>query len=386
MHRLPDDAGAPAEAASFETYRRYTNAVDPPADALAAAFAALPAGRGRHMLDTALAHGIGAVTDPSPALVEFFAQVDVPPLWVDWERIRRGGALFLRSGIAGIAVLNLACLPMMYRSPAGNKPLVFTGQLLRRAPRRLAETARCMLETSRPDGLRRGAPGFAITIKVRLMHAQVRRLLRHSGRWNPAWGEPVSQLYMAATAVVLSVVFLHGLRRLGMQVSRREADALLALWRYSGHLMGVVPELQCSTEDEGLHLIDFMRAFEGMPDEDSRALIDAVMTASYLPQLDRHAWRVPMAYDLSRELVGDDVADPLGYPPARGWGWLRRLAWPLLATRDSFRRVVPMAHARAADKGAAQADAIISRILAGGRPDARAPTAARHTDAEGRAP
>jgi hypothetical protein len=350
---------------------------DPPADALAAVFAALPAGRGRQMLDTALASGIEAVADPPAALVDFFAQIDATPPWVDWNRIDRGGALFLRSGVTGLAVLNLACLPMMYASPSGNKPLVFTGQMLRRAPRRLAETARFMLESSRPGGLRRGAAGYDLTIKVRLMHAQVRRLLRQSGRWDAAWGEPINQLYMAATGITLSAVFLRGLRRLGTRVHPRDAEALLALWRYSGHLMGIAPELLCSTEDEGWHIIEFMQKFEGPPDTDSHGLMSAVMNASYLPELERYAWRVPMAYDLSRELVGHAAADGLGYPPPQGWGWLRRAAWPVLTVADLLERLRPGGAACAARRGTAQTERLIARILAGTRADLRGPAARR---------
>jgi hypothetical protein len=114
-------------------------------------------------------------------------QIDTVPPWVDWELLDRGGAVFLRSGGLGIAALSLAALPLSYASGVGNKPLVFTGHLLRRAPRRLAETARFTVATSQPGGLRRFAPGFKFTVKVRLMHAQVRRLLWGSGRWNPEW-------------------------------------------------------------------------------------------------------------------------------------------------------------------------------------------------------
>jgi hypothetical protein len=370
-------------AASTGTYRRYMNAADPAADAVAAAFAKLPAGRGRQMLETALAEGIAAVSEAPLELIEFFAQLEAVPPWVDWELIDRGGTLFPRSGLVGIAALNLACLPMMYRSPAGNKPLVFTGQMLRRAPRRLAETARFMLETSRPGGLRRGAEGFNMTVRVRLMHAQVRRLLRPSGRWNVAWGEPVNQLYMAGTSITLSVVFLRSLRRLGMLVSRSDAQALLALWRYSSHLMGVMPELQCSTEAEGWRIMEFIAAFEGAPDDDSRALMNAVMTAPYVQGLERYAWRVPMAYDLSRELVGEALADALGYPPRHGWSWVRLAVWPLLAGAEMLQRAIPPVRARAARQGTALAERIIGQILAGARPDSPATTRHAHARAAG---
>jgi hypothetical protein len=198
----------------------------------------------------------------------------------------------------------------------------------------------------------------------------VRRLLRQSGRWNAAWGEPVNQLYLAGTSITLSAVFLRALRQLGVWASRADAEALFALWRYSSHLMGVTPELQCSTEAEGWRVIEFMNEFEGAPDDDSRALMNAVMTAPYMPALERYAWRVPIAYDLSRELVGGDLADALGYPPRRGWGWLRLAAWPLLAGAEMMQRAIPALGARAARRGAALAESIIAQVLAGSRPDA----------------
>ena len=80
-----------ANDGSSGIYHRYLSATDPAADAVAAALAKLPAGRGRQMLDTALAQGIAAVPDAPPALVEFFAQIDAAPVWVDWKRIDRGG-------------------------------------------------------------------------------------------------------------------------------------------------------------------------------------------------------------------------------------------------------------------------------------------------------
>lgn len=363
------------DADNTAAYHRHLRHVDPLADAVAAAFAELPAGRGRHMLDSALAQGIDTVRDAPPALVALFAQLDALPAWVDWNRIDRGGGVFLRSGAVGMMILNLACLPLMYSSPAGTKPLVFTGQLLRRAPRRLAETARFMLETSRPGGLRRSGEGFRITVKVRLMHAQVRRLLWRSGRWDAAWGEPVNQIHMAGTNIALSVVFLQALRRFGLGVSRDEGEALLAMWRYSSHLMGIVPELQCSTEAEGWHLVEQVRRSEGAPDADCRALIEAVMTASYFPQLDRFAWRVPLAYDLSRGLIGDSLADALGYPPPGRFVWLRPAARPVVMAADLALRFAPSAAAWASRQGAALWDRIISDILSGKRPDYRAPTA-----------
>jgi hypothetical protein len=356
-----------------DRYRRTLAALDPPADTLAAAFAELPAGRGRMLLETALNSGIDAVTDPPQALVDLFAQLDDVPLWVDWDRLERGGRLLLRSGLLGIAVLNLYSIPLMYSSAAGVKPLMFTGHLLRRAPRRLAETARFVVSTCRPGGLRRFADGFKITVKVRLMHAQVRRLLWQSGKWQAEWGQPINQIYMAGTNVALSVILIDGLRRFGFRVSHDEAEAILHLWRYSGHLSGVDPQLLCSTEAEGWQLVELIRRSEGPPDNDSKSLLEAVMSASYLPKLDQLAWRTNAGYGLSRALIGDELADALGFPRSSGWQWALRTGYPIVAFGDLLQRAIPGGRAWATGFGMRTWDRIIDQILAGGRAEFHAP-------------
>ena len=56
----------------------------------------------------------------------------------------------------------------------------------------MAETARFVTAVAAPGGLRAGASGWQISVHVRLMHAQVRRLLGQSGRWDRAqWAEPI---------------------------------------------------------------------------------------------------------------------------------------------------------------------------------------------------
>lgn len=355
-------------------YSRFMEMLDPPADAVAAAFAELPAGRGRRMLETALDSGIDAVEDPPPALVALFEQIDRPPFWVDWDRLDHGGAVFMRSGILGIGALNMSVLPYMYSSPSGNKPLVFTGHLVERAPRRLAETARFVLKTCEPGGLRRYAEGLKITIKVRLMHAQVRRLLLRSGRWNDAWGGPVNQIYMAGTNIALSVLLIDGLRRFGYRIGRGEAETLLHLWRYSGYLMGITPELLCSTEAEGKQIFNLLARMENAPDEDSRALLTAVMSASYLPSLDKIPFRVEANYGLSRAVIGDDLADAMGYPPRAHWGLALHAMRPVVGAIDLFQRFAPGGREWATRAGTRRWETIIDMIMAGARAEFVAPT------------
>ena len=357
----------------LRNYSRFQSALDPLADAVAAAFAERSAGSGRKLIELALNSGIDAVDDPPQALVDLFKSLDTVPLWVDWDRIDRGGAVFLRSGALGMAVLNLYSLPIMYSSAGGNKPLVFTGHLLRRAPRRLAETARFVLATSLPGGLRRFADGFKISVRVRLMHAQVRRLLWRSGRWKPEWGQPVNQLYMAGTNVALSAGLLEGLQRFGFRVSKEDAEALLHMWRYSGYLSGIDPELLVSTKDEGRQVGALIRETEGPPDEDSRALIVALMNAPYHPRLEGVKWFADVGYGISRKLIGHPLADALGYPRTR-WGWTVHAVRPIVSTANLVQRIVPGGRAWATKFGTRTWNQMIDQVMAGAQAEFRPPT------------
>jgi hypothetical protein len=320
---------------------------DPLADEVAAAFARLPPGRGRKHLETALEEGIGTIQDAPPALKALFAQVDEVPLWVDWDQLDHGAATHRRCGLTGGLVLACCSLPLIYSSPAGNKPLIFSGRLVQRAARRLSETGRFALESTLPGGLRHGAPGWKVTIKVRLMHAQVRRLLLQSGRWDTsAWGVPINQVDMAITNLLFSVGLLDNLRRIGFHFAHAEGESVMHLWRYSGHLLGIEPELLCATEDEGRRLADLILRTQGPPDRDAqeltRALMEMAIPHLFYPASDRRGRTLTrFCYGLSHTLLGRELAEGLSYP--RTW-WrhlARLLARTLIGPVETCRRLVP---------------------------------------------
>jgi len=64
------------------------------------------------------------------ALLALVRSAQAVPPWVDRAACDRGGALVRRHGLLSAAVLGYGSLAGSYCSPAGNKPLVFTGQLI----------------------------------------------------------------------------------------------------------------------------------------------------------------------------------------------------------------------------------------------------------------
>ncbi|TKD03827.1 oxygenase MpaB family protein [Polyangium fumosum] len=319
---------------------------DPPADELVAVLNELRPAQANRMLQQALDEGITSVRRPPRAFVQFFRQIDEIPLWLDWDKLDRGGRAVLRTGPLGAVVLACYSLPLSYASPDGSKPLTASGRLVQRASRRLTETARFLVETCRPGGLRRGAEGFKITIRVRLMHAQVRRLLLQRKSWPyERWGIPVNQAYMAGTNVLFSSVLIEGLSKLGYEVPQAERDDIVQLWRYGGLLSGVDSTICAATEAEGLRLIRLIHAVMDPPDDDSRALVKALMEAplelAKSPAQKAVAQRlVDLLYGLSRHLVGEDLANTLAYPRT-SWRHVAPVLRGMNMMMNSFQRRVP---------------------------------------------
>jgi ER-bound oxygenase mpaB/B'/Rubber oxygenase, catalytic domain len=246
------------------------------------------------------------------------------PFWADAARAARGGAVLLRTGIFGGLVLAFRSLVLGYCSPAGNKPLVFSGRLRESASRRVSETGRFVQSVTLAGGLMPGAPGVVATARVRLMHAQVRRLLQGSPRWDAAsWGTPINQLDMAGTVLLFSLVVVDGLRRFGFKFSAEEVSDVLHLWRTAGWLLGVREDLLFSTEAEAREVWDLIRLTQGAPDADSAELAQALVE-SPLHEARTEAERaraegvVALGYGLSRFLLEDGYADALGLPK-NGW-------------------------------------------------------------------
>jgi hypothetical protein len=284
----------------------------------------MPEAQWREMLDLALDSGIEAVPNAPESLRALFSQLDHIGFWVDPDQCNLGGATFLRCRL-GFVALAMSSLPLIYSWPAGNKPLALSGHLVHRASQRLKDTTRYVFAISQPGGLARFAEGFKMTVKVRLIHSQVRRLLRQSGQWQDAlWGAPINQCHLAATNLLFSVGLLDALRRMGYLIKPTEREAVIHLWRYAGYLLGVEDELLVAGEWEAHRLLDLVFTFEPKPDEDSRALTHALMQTS----LDYVRGFKPgrlcnanLCYGISRALIGDERADALGFPRTL-WRWL----------------------------------------------------------------
>jgi hypothetical protein len=301
---------------------KYLTVADPLADDAAAALVSLGE-RGFATFERAASLGVARVPEAPPAFRRFFEAVEEVPAWADFDAIDRGGSLLFRTHMLGGLVLAFRSIMLGYVSPGGNKPLVYSARLQQDTIRRLIETSKFVQTTCLPGTLHRFGEGYQITLKVRLMHAKVRRMLLGSPAWNrDAWGVPINQHDMAATALLFSLEVVDGVRSLGFLLTNNEIEAYFQLWKYSSYLMGVFPDLLVGSEPDAWRLRNVIEATEGEPDDDARALANSLVHAGVrgarnLEERKRAERMLPFNRALSHHLIGEKIATQLGIKNSR---------------------------------------------------------------------
>jgi hypothetical protein len=361
---------------------------DRPADEVTKWLREGSAGGARAAFERAVDRGPAAYDGLPDAARALFRQVDAVPLWTDPCCLRLGSETMLRAWPAGSWSLAGFALGGGYLAGATVKPLVMTGALSRMTYRRLAETTRFVLDVATSPGFERSSAGFRATVRVRLMHAQVRANLLASGKWKTGeWGVPINQQDMLATILQFSVAYAYGVRALGVVLSRRERDALIHLWRYVGFVMGVRQDLMPATFDEAASLYRLLAQTQTGPDEDSRALMAALLR---VPRERRHGRREEIRGKIEagflggyvRHVLGDVAADLLGVPDDR-WKYAPSLVAPVIRALEMVRATVPGTREWAIRAGRGIAKAHVERMLGGKLPTFSIPTSPAISDPAG---
>ncbi|MFE7504947.1 oxygenase MpaB family protein [Promicromonospora sp. NPDC057488] len=179
------------------------------------------------------------------------------PSWVDWELVEQGAAVQRRLGQNAADVLLQLSLVGGYRFGGPTDLLAATGALTGGTLRRLAETQEWTVGLTEPGALRPFGPAWRATVHVRVMHALVGASFADRsgpGRgdtepWDTArWGLPINQADQAATLGLFDGTLILGCRALGVPVPPSDSRALMHLWKWVGHLLGVHPDFLVDDE------------------------------------------------------------------------------------------------------------------------------------------
>lgn len=297
---------------------------DPLADTVVADFAALPRGEGMAMFRVAAQTGIDDVPDAPASLRALFAEVDDEPDWLDHTKLDRAAGHLVRHMASYGIVLGAASLTAGAMNSVAGMPLVLTGRYASQAAVRSLEVGSWLEEILKPGGLRRHGGGFVTTLRVRLIHAFVRRHLLTDADWDSdAWGTPIPQSYMAFTIVEFGRIALAAMHQLGVRYTADELDDIYHFWRYVGHLNGVTETLNPASEADQIRIAELYALTAVDPNADDREFVRALThdylaheIAQLLPVAAR--WKQPSAIaivnGLTRAFLGDDAAAKLGVP------------------------------------------------------------------------
>ena len=308
--RLYDEAAA-------DNYIRHTTIGDPELDPMMEELASsMEPGDLHRFIGAGIEQREEILRDAPQALRDFFKNLEDPP-WLDYEAFRPGIRAFhanvdlmLTAFVTGVLVEGFSTLIA--------KSFRITGRVAS-TKRRLQQNNRHMMDIFFPGGLHRDGDGWKLSTRIRFVHTRIRGLMAKSDDWNhELWGTPVSAAHLGFAISVFSKRLLEYSLKLGARFTKEEYDSVLAVWRYTGYLMGI-PETILYTDDESATKMYKMGyTCEPAPDADSIAvanmLIDAIPSVADIKDPVEQQNLLVLAHRLSRALIGNRLADAFEFP------------------------------------------------------------------------
>lgn len=310
-------------------YIAHTLIGDPEADALVEQLSALEPEEAHRLIEIGMENpGNSALLAELPALRDFFERLESPPDWVDLPALTPGVRMFHRNSKLILGAMVGGTLVEGFTTNI-SKSFFITGRLRDQGVRRLKQNNRHMVEIFMPGGMERDGDGWKLSVRVRLVHAQVRYLLKSSDEWDAeAWGVPLSSAHVGYAITAFSARLLKHMKSLGARFSDEERESFMAVWRYSGYLMGIPETILYRDEKEALRLFEVGTVCEPPPSTESVVLANSLLNAAPLLVgiTERKVRRklVKYVYSVSRALIGKTLADQLEYPRRPTFGVL---AW-----------------------------------------------------------
>ena len=307
-------------------YVAHTTIGDPLAEAVVADLDALGDEESRRLIGAGMVGDETALRDAPRSAREFFASCAEPPEWCDLPSFLPGVRLFHRNTRLVLAGMVGGVLVEGFSTNIA-KSFFLTGRLRDQGVRRLKQNNRHMLEIFMPGGLEQHADGWTHSIRVRLVHARLRHLLSNSDDWDTdELGLPISSAHLGFAIAAFSARLLKHLKSLGASFDEEERRSLMAVWRYSGYLMGIPETILFRDEEDALEVFRIGRICEPPPSLESIAMASSLINSAplFAGLIERGARRRMAGYigKVSRALIGNELANELKYPPSSTTGFL----------------------------------------------------------------
>ena len=307
-----------------DNYIRHTAIGDPVLDPVLEELASLPPQDLHRFVEAGIEQHDEALRSAPQVLRDFFKNLEDPP-WLDYEAFRPGVRAFnanvdlmLIAFVCGVLVEGFSTLIA--------KSFNITGRVAG-TTRRLRQNNRQLMEIFYPGGLLRDGDGWKLSTRVRFVHARIRSLLAKSDEWNHnAWGMPLSAAHLGFAISVFSQRLLEYASLVGASFNKEERESVLAVWRYTGYLMGIPETILYTNSAEAKKIYRIAPMCEPPPDADSiamaNALINSIPAVANIKSQDEEKDVLRLAYRLSRALLGNRLADQFQYPKSFTMGTL----------------------------------------------------------------
>ena len=300
-----------------ETYIRHTTIGDPLMDAAVADLDLVPREQSARFIEAGMNQKEDILRDAPQSLREVFAEPE--PSWLDHEAFRPGVHAF-QANVVNIFAAFVAGTLIDGFSTLISESFTQTGRIFDDGVRRLRQNNRHQVEIFWPGGLQRYGDGWKLSVRIRFVHAQIRRLLSQSPEWDfTAYGTPISAAHMGYSLACFSARTLEHSQTLGAVYSEQERESFCAVWRYAGHLMGVPDAMLYTDEQDAQRHYTIGSTCEPDPTDNAILMANALInSAPLVAGITDPAKRANLVkntiYPISRLLVGNDLADKLKLP------------------------------------------------------------------------
>ncbi|MCY4575192.1 MAG: oxygenase MpaB family protein [Chloroflexi bacterium] len=308
-----------ANQAVADNYIAHHLIADPEADAVIAELGDMDHAQSAMLIRAAMDDPDGSVLRDSPAsLQRLVGGLDNPPDWVNFDEFMPGSRMFLRNARVILAAFVGGTLVEGFTTNI-SKSFFITGRVRDQGVRRLMQNNRHMLESFLPGGLERTGDGLKLSMRLRLVHAQVRKLLLESDEWDTeAWGVPLSSAHLGMAIAGFSARLLHHMKRLGAKYTDEEKRSFMAVWRYTGYIMGIPETILFPNEEDALELYRIGVMCEPSPSLEgvvmAHALINSAPLVVGIEDPKERQRLASYVFRISRAVIGPDMADRLRYP------------------------------------------------------------------------
>ena len=305
-----------------ERYIRYTTQGDPLADQAVEQLAAIVEPRHVHRtISRTVDRHHDPPKDTPEALRELIESSAVVPDWFDPEIAMTATRAFLRNsdmvlgGLVGGAIVEGF-------STLISKSFRIRSRIILNGVRRLKQNTLQLTEQFMPGGLEPGGDAWKLSLRIRLVHAQSRMLLKQSEEWDAAeHGLPLSAAHMLLGAAAFSGRLMHHVGRLGGDFSQEEKEAYVHVWRYTGLVMGIPEAIMFRDEASALRTFEIAATCEPPPDLDAIIMANSIVNSAPIllgfTDTEERREMAAFIYQVSRELIGNDLADSFRFPKSR---------------------------------------------------------------------